>query len=113
VFGSSYGRILSHWGVVPKGSALDVSNALLGILFYVAALLHDRLGGVLPASPQVVLLVAATGALAFSAYLAYILNVVLRDICVVCTSMYICNAIIWAAAAAQLWAGTRGHSKTA
>lgn len=145
VFGSSYARVLSHWGLVAPGSALDVSNAALGLAFYVAALLHDRLG--LP-HHALLLLVASLGSLAFSAYLAYVLNVVIvsgggdiglggrrvvlaasmwcsyrstqpplplvqKDFCVVCTTMYVCNLVIAAGAAAQWWASSRGHLKQA
>lgn len=34
VFKSSYGHILSHWGIVPKGSLLDLSLPILGLLLY-------------------------------------------------------------------------------
>jgi uncharacterized membrane protein len=78
VFSSSYARVLSHWGLVAPGSALDVSNAALGLAFYVAALLHDQLG--VP-HHALVLLAASLGSLAFSAYLAYVLNVVIVSGC--------------------------------
>eukprot|EP00435_Cladocopium_sp_Y103_P069701 s238_g33.t2 len=34
VFKSSYGHILSHWGIVPKGSVLDFSLPILGLVLY-------------------------------------------------------------------------------
>ena len=34
VFKSSYGHILSHWGIVPKGSVLDLSLPILGLVLY-------------------------------------------------------------------------------
>lgn len=34
VFKSSYGHILSHWGIVPKGSLLDLSLPILGLVLY-------------------------------------------------------------------------------
>ena len=69
VLGSSYGHILSHWGLVAHGSALDFSNATLGLVFYVAALLHDRILAPPPVNPSLVLVLAAAGSLAFSGYL--------------------------------------------
>ena len=76
VLGSTYGHILSHWGWVQHGSALDFSNATLGLLFYIAALFHDKLAWLI-VNPPVVLVFAAAGSLAFSGYLAYILNVII------------------------------------
>lgn len=73
VLGSSYGHILSHWGLVRPGSALDYSNATLGLLFYLLTLVHDKVGVVTPA----ILLAASAGSLLFSAYLAYVLNFIL------------------------------------
>ncbi len=109
VLGSSYGHILSHWGLVAPGSALDVSNAAMGLLFYVAAALHDWWLAPFPVSPPLVLLLAASGSLVFSAYLAWVLAYVLHEFCVVCTSMYVINFVIWVAAV-SLYAG-RGHTK--
>ena len=34
VFSSSYAHILSHWGLVARGSALDFSLASMGLLNY-------------------------------------------------------------------------------
>lgn len=79
VLGSTYGHILSHWGVVKPGSALDFSNATLGLIFYLAALFHDQLAFVI-VNPPLVLVAASAGSLAFSGYLAYILNVVLVSV---------------------------------
>ena len=34
VFKSSYAHILSHWGLVPKGHALDLSLGTAGMMIY-------------------------------------------------------------------------------
>ena len=96
VLSSPYAHILSHWGLVPLGSPWDLSNALLGAGYYAVAGLFD----VLPAAahPTSLLLAAATGSLAFSGYLAYILSTELADFCIVCCSMYVVNVIIFLAA---------------
>ena len=51
VLGSSYAHILSHWGLVTAGGAFDVSNAAMGLLFYVAALSFDWWLAPLPVNP--------------------------------------------------------------
>ena len=90
VLSSSYARILSHWRLVPRGSSLDLSNALLGAVFYVFALLHDSL--LLPtALAGQLLLVGAVGSLGFALYLAYILKFVLGDFCLVCVA---CKCVV-------------------
>jgi uncharacterized membrane protein len=107
VFGSDAGHILSYFGLVKKGGALDLSNATLGLVYYLAVLLH---GGILKAvapgvPPAAGLLAVATGGVAFSLLLAYILVVRLHDFCVVCTAMYAANAAIWLAALMLWWSG--------
>lgn len=77
VFGSSYSRVLSHWGLVRQGSPLDVSNAALGLAFYLAALVHERVGALLGVNPPMLLAVASAGSIAFSIYLAMVLKFIL------------------------------------
>ena len=43
VFKSKYGRMMSYFGVVPNGHALDQPNAVLGIAFYGIALLLPKM----------------------------------------------------------------------
>ena len=108
VLTSSYSRVLSHWGFVPRGSVYDLSNAAMGTAFYAVALVHDVLP--LPLSSgtrQLVMLVASTGSLAFTGYLAYVLKFVLQDFCLVCATMYVANALIFIGAARRALAGTR------
>ena len=92
VLGSEYSHILSMSGLVSAGSKLDIPNAALGLVFYFLSLAH----GVFP---PVLVLAAATVALAFSAYLAYVLAYVLKDFCLVCVASYILNVVIFAGAA--------------
>lgn len=99
VLGSSYAHILSHWGVVPRGSPLDLSNAVAGALFYVAVAAMDAVPSLRPLQVG-----AAAGGLAFSAYLAYVLKFVLRDFCLVCAAMYCCNIAV---AMATAWPALR------
>ena len=85
---SSYGHILSQWGLVSEGSLLDVPNPVLGIGFYGLVLLW-------PYQRREVVLCASIGSLLFSFYLAFILYSVLGDFCIVCVSSYAINAWIF------------------
>ncbi len=88
VLGSSYAHILSHFGVVAKNSTFDLSNATFGLFFYLISILHGKF------SPFMYLFFAL-GALGSSFYLAYILRVVLQDVCVVCISSYVVNFVLF------------------
>ena len=99
VFSSDYGHILSYWKLVDKASPLDFSNAALAIVFYAAMLAHDL---VLGPESALLLFAAALGGLLFSAYLGYILKFVLKDFCVVCTSMYAVNLALFVIASVRL-----------
>ena len=93
VFKSEYGRILSHWGVVPQGHALDFSLATTGILLYGAyfvAITFRRPWTVIPFREEMFLAVATVGA-CFSCYLLYVIKYVLNDFCIVCTTFHLCN----------------------
>merc|ERR1712159_323796 len=91
VFKSEYAHILSHWGLVAKGSALDLSLASAGLVVYSLYLLYpSKLGRMLP-SPHVVLLAMSIGGCCFSAYLLYVLKYILQDFCIVCTTFHVTN----------------------
>lgn len=109
VLSSSYARILSHYNLVPRGSALDLSNALLGAVFYAGALVHDALP--LPGK-RVLMLTAAVGSLGFSGYLFYVLKFILNDFCLVCMGMYIANLVVFGAAVRRVVAPASGKKGT-
>lgn len=93
VFTSKYGKVLSLAGVVPAGHMLDLPNAALGLMFYAAVLLRS----VLPVTAQLrrqLVFAGSIVACGMSLFLGYTLVFILRDLCVVCTSTYIINAII-------------------
>jgi len=85
---SSYGHILSQWGLVEEGSMLDVPNPILGICFYSLVLLW-------PYERREVVLGASIASLLFSFYLAFILYFVIGDFCIVCVSSYAINTWIF------------------
>ena len=105
VLTSEYSHPLSALGLLPRGHALDVSNALAGAAWYALAGT-----GLLPPS---ILLVLSVGSLAYSGFLMYILKFVLRDTCLVCGAMYIANMGIFAATAREVVRGLGGRGKTA
>lgn len=77
VFSSEFGHISQFLGLP------SVSNALVGIVFYLAQLLIE---------PYTKLLLVSSGASCLASVgLFYVLTVVLKDFCVVCFSIYVVN----------------------
>ena len=88
-----------------KGSAWDLSLAFLGFLYYSGTFLAMSLlkGTALFKPFNAALSVAATGSLLFSFYLFYVLKFILKDFCIVCFTMYLCNSgIAWGSLKSQL-----------
>ena len=85
VFSSEYAHPLSHWGLVPKGSELDLGLASAGLLLYAAYFLAACLWEVMPFRKHLFLAVASCSA-AFSCYLLYVLKFILKDFCIVCAT---------------------------
>lgn len=102
---SKYGKVLSLWGLVPKGSALDVPNAALGSVFYAVVLGFPYWRGAAGAAAPGLLLAGSVASLAFSLYLAYVLRFILHDFCIVCFSAYCVNTAVFAAAVSLVRAG--------
>ena len=91
VFKSPYAHVLSHWGLVERGGALDLSLAVAGMALYSCYFLAGGpLWSVMPVRAAIFLAVALAGA-AFSCYLLYVLKFVLRDFCIVCTGFHAVN----------------------
>lgn len=77
VFSSEFGSVTQYFGL-PK-----VSNAVLGMVFYLTEVLCAW-------SPTLMLLLSSMSLVA-TAGLAFILTVILHDLCVVCCSIYVVN----------------------
>lgn len=90
VFKSVYAHPLSHWGLVPKGSDLDLGLASAGIILYGAYFIAACLWDVFPFRKTIFLTVASVGA-CFSCYLLYVLKFILGDFCIVCTGFHCVN----------------------
>merc|ERR1712176_1250302 len=90
VFKSKYGHILSHWGIVPKGSVLDLSLAVSGLILYSAYFLAISIRFYFPFREELFLAVAVGGA-CFSVYLLYVIKFILKEFCIVCFSFHMCN----------------------
>lgn len=93
VFGSSYGHILSHWGLVPQGHMLDLSLAVSGLLLYGVLFLYPFMT-FLP-ERETVLLAICSVSVCFSCYLIYVLKFELEDFCVVCMTFHTCNFVMF------------------
>ena len=72
----------------PYGKIMGISNAVLGMLFYIAVIVLVMLK-----QDFLVFLAAIAGVLS-SIYLAYLLYFKVRSYCVVCTSIYIINILL-------------------
>merc|ERR1712113_1335222 len=90
VFKSKYGHILSHWGLVEKGSIFDLSLAFSGLLLYSAYFLAISIRHRFPFREQLFLSVAVCGSV-FSCYLLYVIKFILKEFCIVCFSFHMCN----------------------
>ena len=97
VFKSSYGHILSHWGVLPPGHPLDLSLALVGMLLYGAYFIAGAIWNSIPCRAALFLAVSSSGAL-FSTNLLYVLKFILGDFCIVCTCFHAINFSMFALA---------------
>ena len=85
VFGSEWARLLSKFGLVEKGSDFDLSLATMGAVNYSAYVFYP-----LWRAPAV-LLALSVASCCFSLFLLYVLKVILKDFCIVCTTFHIIN----------------------
>lgn len=79
--------MLSYIGLIPKGSVLDVPNAMLGAAYYFYRLILDE-SFPLPFSQF-----AATAAMSSTVFLAYKLTV-LEELCLLCWTTHVLNTIL-------------------
>lgn len=93
VFSSSYGHLLSHWGLVPRGHPLDLSLAVIGIILYTCYFVALSYPRPWPYREVLFLTVAVAGAL-FSCYLLYVIKFILKEFCIVCASFHTCNFLM-------------------
>ena len=79
VFKSKYGKMLSLFGIVPKGHVLDQPNAALGIVFYVCTFILPLMRKIPQGVRATAMFAASTLSCAVSCYLGYVLAVILKD----------------------------------
>jgi len=90
--------MLSFFGLVPEGHALDIPNGYLGMLFYSYMFIRFFVGK----NPRGTSILFATSinllisslAIASSVFLARKLYII-RELCVVCVSTHIINTTLW------------------
>ena len=93
VFNSEQGKIWSYFGLIPKDSVLDQPNAVYGVFFYLSMIILD-IGFHKNKLAVFLLLSLAIFGCMMSLYLAYVLEFVLKDFCIVCVSTYVCNIVL-------------------
>ena len=91
--------MLSFFGIVPEGHALDIPNGVLGMIFYSYVFLRyfvgkQQKGGMTVLFSPTLNLVISTLAIASSAFLARKLYII-RELCVVCLSTHVINTTLW------------------
>mmetsp|Transcript_18613 Transcript_18613/g.43349 ORF Transcript_18613/g.43349 Transcript_18613/m.43349 type:complete len:167 (+) Transcript_18613:96-596(+) len=91
VFSSSWAHILSHWGLVEKGSPLDLSLPQLGILYQLLLLCYPVARRKSKLAPALYLGIGC-GSIGFTVYLACVLKFVLKEFCIICATTYVINA---------------------
>lgn len=88
VFQLPQGRMLTYFGLVPKGSVLDVPNAVLGSIFYFYMLVASS------SAPREVTYFMTAAAFASSVFLAYQLTFVVMELCLLCWSTHAINTTL-------------------
>lgn len=91
-FNSSYGKglgLLQRF--VGKDSVLVQANSVYGVVFYVTVLICGAFDGRYWDRLHLALCILSN---ITSVYLAYILYFILYDLCVVCVTTYVCNALL-------------------
>ena len=91
---SPMGRVMRYSGIAPEGSVLDVPNPVLGFLYYIAHIIYPRLQAIPFPMLDPLACTASTLVGLFSMWLGYQLLFVLQDVCIVCLSSYVVNAIL-------------------
>ncbi|KAL7495978.1 hypothetical protein ACHAWT_008306 [Skeletonema menzelii] len=95
VFQLPEGKMLSFFGLVPRGSALDIPNGVLGVLFYIYVFIRCNVR-----DSKLILLdsrvnaVICTLAMASSLFLARKLYMI-KEICVVCLTTHLINTTLF------------------
>jgi len=97
-----YGKMLSKWGIVEKGSTFDIPNAVIGFIFYVLALIPWHTITLFGINGLDIFIMASTCSLMFSLYLAYVLKFIIHEFCIICVSSYTINIVIFIMAV-RLW----------
>lgn len=92
VFMSGPAHILSYWGLVPRGHALDLSLGECAIPYFLVmgAYIFFR---PYPAVRSVYRLLIVVGP-CFTMYLGYLLKVEVQEFCIVCATTYVVNACL-------------------
>lgn len=100
VFSLPEGKMLSFFGIVPEGHALDIPNGILGMLFYSYTFVRcfvdtrQKRGGLSVLFVPALNLVISSLAIASSAFLARKLFII-KELCVVCVSTHVINTTLW------------------
>lgn len=109
VFSLPEGKMLSFFGLVPIGHALDIPNGVLGMLFYLYTIMrffiirkkNQQRGGIFILFGSPISLLISSLAIASSIFLGRKLYII-REFCIVCLSTHILNTTLWIRAMMEL-----------
>ena len=99
--------MLSYFSLVPKGSPLDVPNAVLGALYYTFVILYDVKALPLPLG---VTFFATCMAMSSSIFLACKL-IILKKLCLLCWTTHVLNFLLIVHYGMLLGGKTKGKGK--
>lgn len=83
------GHLLSYFGLVERHGDFDIPNALIGCVYYVYMSSLSRY------FPPALTKFASTMAFMTTVFLAYQLTFVVKELCLVCWTTHVLNALLW------------------
>ena len=94
VFTSKYAKMLSYWEFVSPGSTFDLSLPQLAIIYFTLSWLAPTIIRRKPTTARYYRFLSYC-AVAFNVYLAYILKFKLGEFCIICTTNYAINGVLF------------------
>lgn len=113
VFSLPEGKMLSFFGLVPKGHAFDIPNGVLGMLFYTYVFLRsvDKYPrGMSILFTSTFNLIISSLAISSSIFLGRKLYII-QELCIVCVSTHIINTTAWIRAIREAFGSSQKTEK--
>jgi vitamin-K-epoxide reductase (warfarin-sensitive) len=95
VLKSDYAYLCKMYLGVSDDSPFNVPNTYYGLLLYIAIMIYPMYPFTLIPFRETLLLIASTGSMLLSFFLAFILKYKLNNLCIICVFTYVVNAAIF------------------